>query len=265
MVYFIQEEGTNFVKIGYSKTKEGVDERLKSLQTGNARKLSLLFLFNGSIDDEKDLHKAFKKQRVLGEWFNIKDKLQDFDIKDRIETYLEKRIQKREQEADKIVKQTEKDFKYIESSIIKYAKNNKDRKVDYYELIKSIKPRIKNDEYWSRYIVHIFSLVYPDKFKSEIPWFNILNFDLSKCINTIKHQEEKEKEYIRSLDKNKEVVLKTNMSEFVSIVENKVLDSIKNGVTKKSEICKEQRLNINNVNFVWKNPRIQSALNIIHK
>lgn len=85
-VYFISDG--EYVKIG----KGHPLERLKGCQTGNARKLQLLFtipvgraVWNGNkyyktpgVPAEKLLHEMFSKYQVIGEWFDI---LQLIDVK----------------------------------------------------------------------------------------------------------------------------------------------------------------------------------------
>ena len=73
-VYFIQEGKGNHghIKIGKSRN---VNERLKSLQTGNPRKLTLMASIrcktaNDAYRLEKKLHKKFKSHHVRGEWFS---------------------------------------------------------------------------------------------------------------------------------------------------------------------------------------------------
>lgn len=73
-VYFIQEGRGEHgsIKIGKSNN---VDKRLKSLQTGNPRKLTLMALIkcrtpNDAHRLESKFHLMFKNDRVLGEWFS---------------------------------------------------------------------------------------------------------------------------------------------------------------------------------------------------
>jgi hypothetical protein len=67
MIYFITDG--EYVKIGYSTTREGVDARLAGLQTGNPRPLYLLHAMEGTSEDEKFLHNFFSLYRMTGEWF----------------------------------------------------------------------------------------------------------------------------------------------------------------------------------------------------
>lgn len=62
--YILKEENNNLFKIG--KT-ENIARRVRSLQTGNSRKLRLIGYF--TTDIEHDLHTLFKEKWVKGEWF----------------------------------------------------------------------------------------------------------------------------------------------------------------------------------------------------
>jgi DNA-binding XRE family transcriptional regulator len=65
MVYFIQAESGS-IKIGYSRS---AIQRLNSLQSSNAEKLTLIGTINGSREKEYDLHKQFAHLLIGGEWF----------------------------------------------------------------------------------------------------------------------------------------------------------------------------------------------------
>jgi len=69
VIYFIGSGKSGPVKVGYSKSEMGVQERLKSLQTGNPEQLSLLGVIEGSRQGEGNIHRALGKNRIQGEWF----------------------------------------------------------------------------------------------------------------------------------------------------------------------------------------------------
>lgn len=71
-IYFIQEKGTNAIKIGITTN---VLSRLHSLGTSNPYELELLATTNGTEEDEKNLHEKFSKYRLKGEWFKENDEL----------------------------------------------------------------------------------------------------------------------------------------------------------------------------------------------
>ena len=68
-VYLIKDTKTGYIKIGF--TSVDVNQRLKSLQTGNPSKLKLLKVYDGNMQDEQNLHKLFTNKKVGGEWFNL--------------------------------------------------------------------------------------------------------------------------------------------------------------------------------------------------
>jgi len=74
-VYLITMEPDEFVKIGF--TRANPRSRLDTLQTGCPQALRLMAYFPGSMEDEKRLHMTFEELRFRGEWFEVRDKLQD--------------------------------------------------------------------------------------------------------------------------------------------------------------------------------------------
>jgi hypothetical protein len=69
MVYFIRDEATQFIKIGF--TAGDGEDRLRDLQTGCPGRMVLLIQREGSKQEEAALHKRFADARVRsdGEWF----------------------------------------------------------------------------------------------------------------------------------------------------------------------------------------------------
>ena len=72
-VYAISD-GTH-IKIGVSTRPKN---RLKTLSTGNAKKLILIGYVLGSYAIEKDLHRRFRKVRNNGEWMYATDELIEY-------------------------------------------------------------------------------------------------------------------------------------------------------------------------------------------
>lgn len=75
VVYFIIEEGDySHVKIG--RTRRGVKFRLKDLQSGNWRKLTIW----KSVENlsENEVHTMFDTQRVIKEWFEVDETLREY-------------------------------------------------------------------------------------------------------------------------------------------------------------------------------------------
>lgn len=67
MIYFIQDQSTYCIKIGFTDG-EAMD-RLKALQTGCPAGLSLLSTMSGDKSKEKELHAKFADLWERGEWF----------------------------------------------------------------------------------------------------------------------------------------------------------------------------------------------------
>ena len=80
MIYFIRQENTGFVKIGYSANPV---KRLSTLQVANPNKLYILGIAKGNVDDEWAYQKRYFEYFVRGEWFDLPD-----DIIKRIEKWI---------------------------------------------------------------------------------------------------------------------------------------------------------------------------------
>lgn len=74
-VYFISDG--EFVKIGYT-TADDAEQRLKSLQTGNPKKLKLLKSVPGDSQTERKCHQSLARYRVSGEWFQLCNPVKKF-------------------------------------------------------------------------------------------------------------------------------------------------------------------------------------------
>jgi len=75
MVYFIIENGGEFIKIGMSDNPK---QRLDTLQRSNPRKLRLVTAICGDYGLETIIHRRFKHIRVEREWFKATDELKSF-------------------------------------------------------------------------------------------------------------------------------------------------------------------------------------------
>lgn len=69
LVYFIQQDVTLAVKIGYTETMTSLAVRLADLQTGSPYPLRVIYQTDGSQEFERRLHRRFREQRLRGEWF----------------------------------------------------------------------------------------------------------------------------------------------------------------------------------------------------
>jgi len=75
--YFVQGPPLTPVKIGRARD---VARRVASLQTGSPHELRVLLVLEG--DREEEMHWAFAKHRLRGEWFYWCDEIREF-IRDR--------------------------------------------------------------------------------------------------------------------------------------------------------------------------------------
>ena len=87
MLYLIKCSGNNFCKIGYSTNPKN---RLNQLQTGSAFSVNLLASLEGTMEDERNLHKKFKNFKLKGEWFDYCTEIKEyFNVEDQIKMYPE--------------------------------------------------------------------------------------------------------------------------------------------------------------------------------
>lgn len=70
MIYVIKTEDDSAIKIGFTKTKEGVNRRLCDLQIGNHIKLTVIHTFKGGRSYEKLAHGFLHQYHLTGEWFD---------------------------------------------------------------------------------------------------------------------------------------------------------------------------------------------------
>lgn len=75
VVYFLEAEGTNRMKIGYTSDHRG---RISSLRNMSAVPLDLVRFLWGGFDLEQAIHAAFSDCRKYGEWFEITPGLRHF-------------------------------------------------------------------------------------------------------------------------------------------------------------------------------------------
>lgn len=71
-VYFIRDESTGAVKIGYARD---VERRRRSLQTGLPGKITTLRVLDGDLATESWLHVRFAHLHLRGEWFRYSDEM----------------------------------------------------------------------------------------------------------------------------------------------------------------------------------------------
>lgn len=110
IIYFILDECSNSVKIGYT-TLKGLKKRIETLQIGTPNELTLLGATWGDKKIEKQLHEKFHYSHIRGEWFDYTKELEqfiaecwDFSIIESLEKKLLKKITNKSSEV-KYVKQ----------------------------------------------------------------------------------------------------------------------------------------------------------------
>lgn len=67
MVYFLQNERTLAIKVGYTANVKG---RIKTLRTASADRLRLLGVIPGDQGVERQIHRNLMCHRLAGEWFD---------------------------------------------------------------------------------------------------------------------------------------------------------------------------------------------------
>lgn len=77
IVYFILDEYSNSVKIGYT-TLKGLKKRIETLQIGTPNELTLLGATWGDKKTEKKIHEKFDYSHIRGEWFHYTKELEEF-------------------------------------------------------------------------------------------------------------------------------------------------------------------------------------------
>lgn len=69
VVYIFEVPKLHCVKIGFSSSYSGVENRLRTTQVYLPTDVRLLVQFPGSVAGERWLHKKFGKVHIRGEWF----------------------------------------------------------------------------------------------------------------------------------------------------------------------------------------------------
>lgn len=74
-VYFIQNDLTKHIKIGYSSN---IKQRFNNIETASGSSMTLLLLIEGNRRDERNFHLMFDMYRVKGEWFHPNEEIESF-------------------------------------------------------------------------------------------------------------------------------------------------------------------------------------------
>lgn len=115
MVYFIKIKGMDYIKIGYTASKDA-NERLRSLEASSPFKLELIGTLEGDRETERFVQGQFKKQHFRGEWYRInyditnqmeiiKIKIREGDVERESELTMQEVV--KEKETDLICRQLE--------------------------------------------------------------------------------------------------------------------------------------------------------------
>lgn len=72
---YVIAAGSSKVKIGWAKDPK---ERCRKLQTGTHQHLILWRQIEGTIPEERALHRRFKQHSVRGEWFHLRGDLEEW-------------------------------------------------------------------------------------------------------------------------------------------------------------------------------------------
>jgi hypothetical protein len=74
-VYFVQDELTGYIKIGYAAN---IPSRVSTLRIGNPHGVRLVGVLNGWKREEQALHDRFREYQRSGEWFRPARRLVEF-------------------------------------------------------------------------------------------------------------------------------------------------------------------------------------------
>ena len=80
-VYFIQDSGCGYVKIGWATDPW---ERLADLQCGTPYELRIIRMVEGGQKAEQWFHRRFAKHRIRGEWFSFDEEMLTLSAPDEI-------------------------------------------------------------------------------------------------------------------------------------------------------------------------------------
>lgn len=114
MIYFVQlemEEGP--IKIGF--TSSSMYRRLDSVRSFLPWGIKTLGYMAGGKEEERELHKKFRKFRIRGEWFRPNDRLLDFIEENKLEE--EPKTQKKPTSCS--VRLTDQQHKWLEDTMEK--------------------------------------------------------------------------------------------------------------------------------------------------
>lgn len=127
VVYFLQAEILNCIKIGYSNSEKRLESRILNIRCNCPDNLILVgTISRGSRKLERLLHEKFRKYHENGEWFRF-----ELDVEVAIKTILAEQGKIINEDGD-IDENWLKNYKFIPESSIS--------KTEYHESIKGIHP-----------------------------------------------------------------------------------------------------------------------------
>ena len=99
-VYFIQDMGTGYVKIGYAKYNPF--QRISSIQTSTPNKIEIKGIIQGTLVLEQALHSMFYRLKVRNEWFkkdvlSFLDNAESLDLTKLRESFKKEPIEKQKE------------------------------------------------------------------------------------------------------------------------------------------------------------------------
>jgi len=59
MIYFLSALGSEYIKIGF--TAQDIEKRISALQTGNPLEIKMMFTVDGTLKQEKEIHRSLKE------------------------------------------------------------------------------------------------------------------------------------------------------------------------------------------------------------
>ena len=78
LIYFVQQDVTWAVKIGFTADMDTLEKRIRALQTASPYQLRLVHVWEGDALREHLLHRRFAAQRLMGEWFSPCERMAQF-------------------------------------------------------------------------------------------------------------------------------------------------------------------------------------------
>jgi hypothetical protein len=75
-IYFLLSEKMGAVKIGFTRGK--IEGRLREWRTWHPYDFDMLKLLEGTMIEERKLHKRFSKDKIRGEWFKYSPEIKAY-------------------------------------------------------------------------------------------------------------------------------------------------------------------------------------------